>query len=515
MKKNYRKIIYGILALCAVFLIGTIAANLIVKNKVEDFIKNRLPQNMTRAYDEISVETFGGSLSITNASLIIKNKRNEAQHTFVNVEKLKISDVSYWDYLIHNEIHIENITLENPTIAYYQDRVQKSENSTDGGLISIYKPIIIDNLKINHTKLAIFEKGQDSTKLYTKGLSVEINGIKIDNNTIARKIPLDYKNYEAKSDTLFVKVSAFENLTVQDFSIQNRTANFKNLELKTKYSKQELSKLISKERDHYDLSVPSLSVEGIDFGFKQNRFYAKSKKVSLTEPSLELFRDKLVADETKTKPLYSKMLRELPFALTVDSLKISDAKIVYEERQNAENMGGSINFENLNAEMANVSNTYNSPTKTEIKIKSNFMEKTPITVNWSFDVQNTEDQFQFRAEVGQLVAERLNSFTEPNLKVMLEGNTNKTYFTIDGNNTSSTIDMKINYSDFKVTLLQKDGKEKNKFLSTIANIFISKNSEKKDEFYKEGKANATRNKSKSVFNFLWINVKEALIKILI
>lgn len=237
--------------------------------------------------------------------------------------------------------------------------------------------------------------------------------------------------------------------------------------------------------------------------------------ISLTAPSLEIYRDKLVVDDLKTKPLYSKMLRDLSFELTVDSLKITDGKIKYEERQNAENMGGSINFENLNAEMANVSNTYKSPTKTEIKIKSNFMGKTPITVNWSFDVQNTEDQFQFRAEVGQLVAERLNSFTEPNLKVMLEGNTNKTYFTIDGNNTSSTIDMKINYSDFKVTLLQKDGKDKNKFLSTIANIFISKNSEKKDEFYKEGKANATRNKSKSVFNFLWINVKEALIKILI
>ena len=237
--------------------------------------------------------------------------------------------------------------------------------------------------------------------------------------------------------------------------------------------------------------------------------------ISLTAPSLEIYRDKLVVDDLKTKPLYSKMLRDLPFELTVDSLKITDGKIKYEERQNAENMGGSINFENLNAEMANVSNTYKSPTKTEIEIKSNFMGKTPITVNWSFDVQNMEDQFQFRAEVGQLVAERLNSFTEPNLKVMLEGNTNKTYFTIDGNNTSSTIDMKINYSDFKVTLLQKDGKDKNKFLSTIANIFISKNSEKKDEFYKEGKANATRNKSKSVFNFLWINVKEALIKILI
>lgn len=515
MKKNYRKIIYGILALCAVFLIGTIAANLIVKNKVEDFIKNRLPQNMTRAYDEISVETLGGSFSITNASLIIKNKKNEAQHTFVNVEKLKISDVSYWDYLIHDEIHIENITLENPTIAYYQDRIQKSEDSTDGGLISIYKPIIIDKLKINHTKLAIFEKGKDSTKLYTKGLSVEIDGIKIDNNTIARKIPLEYKNYEAKNDTLFVKVSAFENLTVQDFSIKDRTAIFKNLTLKTKYSKQKLSKLISKERDHYNLSLPSLSVEGIDFGFQQNRFYAKSKKVSLTEPSLELFRDKLVADETKTKPLYSKMLRELPFALTVDSLKIIDAKIVYEERQNAENMGGSINFKNLNAAMAHVSNTYESPTKTEIKIKANFMEKTPISVNWSFDVQNKNDQFLFSADVGHLVADKLNSFTEPNLNVNLEGSTNQTYFTIDGNNDTSTIAMKINYSDFKVSLLRKDGGKKNKFLSAVANIFISKNSEKKNEYYKEGTAEATRNKTKSVFNYLWINVKNALQNILL
>ena len=515
MKRSFKKIVYTVLALGAVFIIGTVSINIILKNKLEDFIKTRLPENMIRSYDDITVETFGGSLSITNASLIIRNKKNNQEHTFVNVEKLKISDISYWNYLFNEEIHIENISLESPTIAHYENRIEKNEDSRRNSFVSIYKPIIIENLKINNTKLAIFEKGKDSTKLYTNGLSVELDGIKIDKKTITQKIPIEYKTYKAKSDTVFVKVGPYENLTAKGFRIENRNAKFNDLTLKTKYSKRKLSRLITKERDHYNLSLNSVSINSIDFGFKHNRFFVKSTMISLTAPSLEIYRDKLVVDDLKTKPLYSKMLRDLPFELTVDSLKITDGKIKYEERQNAENMGGSINFENLNAEMANVSNTYKSPTKTEIEIKSNFMGKTPITVNWSFDVQNMEDQFQFRAEVGQLVAERLNSFTEPNLKVMLEGNTNKTYFTIDGNNTSSTIDMKINYSDFKVTLLQKDGKDKNKFLSTIANIFISKNSEKKDEFYKEGKANATRNKSKSVFNFLWINVKEALIKILI
>tara|TARA_R110002020_G_scaffold54229_10_gene151391 strand:- start:8161 stop:9708 length:1548 start_codon:yes stop_codon:yes gene_type:complete len=515
MEKNFKKIVYIILALGAVFIIGTVSINIILKNKLEDFIKTRLPENMIRSYDDITVETFGGSLSITNASLIIKNKRNNQEHTFVNVEKLKISDISYWDYLFNDEINIENISLENPTIAYYENRIEKNEDSHGNSFISIYKPIIIENLKINNTRLAIFEKGKDSTKLYTKGLSVELDGIKIDKNTITKKIPIEYKTYKAKSDTVFVKVGPYENLTAKGFIIENRTAVFKDLTLKTKYSKRELSKLISKERDHYNLAVESLSIKSIDFGFKNNRFFAESDMVSLTTPSLEIYRDKLVTDNEESKPLYSKMLRNLPFDLTVDSLKISNGKIKYEERQNTENMGGSINFENLNATMANVSNTYKSPTKTKIEIDAHFMEKTPISVNWSFDVQDKQDRFQFSAEVGQLAAGRLNSFTEPNLKVMLEGNTNKTYFTIDGNNTTSTIDMKISYSDFKVTLLQKDGKDKNKFLSTIANIFISKNSEKKDEYFKEGKADATRNKSKSVFNFLWINVKEALIKILI
>jgi len=515
MKNGFKKIIYTVLSLGALFIIGTVTVNIILKKKLENFIEDRLPQNIIRAYDDIIVETFGGSLTITNTSLIIENKENGAKHTFVNVEKLKISDISYWDYLFNSEIHIEAITLTNPTIAYYQDRIAKNESTQNNDFLSVYKPILIDRLNVNNTKFAIYEKAQDSTKLYTKGLSVAIEGIKIDAQTIKRKIPLEYKSYTAKSDTVFVKVSPYENLTVKDFTVENRNAFFENLILKTKYSKRELSKLISKERDHYDLSLKSLSVEGIDFGFNQNRFFAKSKLLSLSAPSLEIYRDKLVADETKTKPLYSKMLRELPFDLTIDSLKISDAKIIYEERQKAENMGGSINFENLEASISNVSNTYSSPTKTEAKIKADFMENTPISVNWSFDVQNKNDQFLFSADVGHLVADRLNSFTEPNLKVRLEGTTDQTYFTIDGNNDTSTIDMKIKYSDFKVLLLQNEGEKKNKFLSAVANIFISKNSQEKNEYYKEGTAEATRNKSKSVFNFLWLNIKNALKKILI
>ncbi|MDN3725256.1 hypothetical protein QRD02_12775 [Aequorivita sp. SDUM287046] len=515
MNKRIRKIFFIVLAVGAIFIIANVVINDILKSKLELFIKERLPDNMTRTYDDLTVESFDGSLILSNASLIIKNKIDGVEHTFITVERLKISDISYWDYLINDKIHVDAISLYNPKIVYYQDRLKPSKDSVRQAVARIYKPIIVDRVFIENTKLAIYEKGEDSLKVYSAGLTLKVDGIKVDNKSIVQKIPFEYKDFEAKSDTVFVKVSPYENLTVENFSIEDKDAVFTNVLLKTKYSRRELSKVILQERDHFDLSLKTLKIQDFDFGFLQNKFFAKSKHIALNSPSLEIYRDKLVADDPKIKPLYSKMLRDLPFDLTLDSLTIDNANVIYEERVKEENMGGSINFKNLTAAVSNVSNTYSGSERTSIKVKADFMENTPFSVDWQFDVQNPEDQFLFRTEVGPLAAAKMNSFTEPNLKVKLQGNTNKTYFTIDGNNETSTTDMKISYSDFKITVLQKDGKKKNEFLSVLTDIFVPKDSKKVGENFKEGTAEATRDKTKSVFNFLWISVKSALLKIMI
>ena len=138
------------------------------------------------------------------------------------------------------------------------------------------------------------------------------------------------------------------------------------------------------------------------------------------------------------------------------------------------------------------------------------MDSTPFTTDWSFDVNNTNDTFLFKADVGSLPAEDINSFTVPNLKVQLEGEANKIYFTIDGNNTASQVDLKINYDKFKINVLNKKGDKKNGFLSAIANIFISKDSDKSEGDFREGSGEVKRDKTKSFFNYLWLNAEKGL-----
>ena len=510
MRKAFKWIFYILLSIGLVVTIGIIVANSVIKSKLEKFIDEELPENMEGTYTDLSVHLLNGSVLLTNPSLKVRNIEDRINHTFINVKELRISGVSYWRYLVKNEIHIGKIVLENPELIYYKDRKQPITDTLPKDASEINKPIFLDLLQIDNGKLTIYETGKDSTKLYTKDFFVKISGVEVSNKTIHQKIPFIYESVQAKSDSIFLKANDYDNLTVKSFSVENQNAIFNNLEYKTKYSKPKLSQVIDVERDHYNLSLKSLSVNQLDFGFIEEEFFAKSYKVILNTPSLIIFRDKLVTDDLSIKPLYSQSLRELPFQLTVDSMQIENGFLEYEERVKVENRGGSINFKNLNATVSNVSNTYKSPEKTTLKINALFMDKTPFSALWSFDVQNPKDDFIFEGKVGSMEAENMNRFTEPNLNVRLEGQANQTYFTIYGNNNTSKTDMKIDFSDFKVSVLKKDGKNKNKFLSAVVNIFVSKDSEKKDAHYKEGSAEATRDKTKSIFNFLWISVKNAL-----
>ena len=512
MKKSIRRIIYVFLSLGIVVFIGVVVANSVLKNKIAKYIESELPENMVGSYNDLSARILSGTISLSNPSFIIQNKEDRIKHTFITAKQLEISGISFWKFLMGNELYIENILLERPEIAYYQDRKSPIKDSIQQKELKLDRPIYVELFQIKNSTLSIYENGEDSTKFFTKDFSIEIGNIQLDNKILSNRIPIKYQTIEAKGDSIFFKANAYENLTVGNFSLENHNAIFNDLLFKTKYPKNEFSQKLDVERDHYDLILKTLSIDKLDFGFLDDELYVKSNKINLDTPSLFIFRDKLVADDLSIKPLYSKSLRELPFQLTVDSININNGYLQYDEKVNENNPGGSINFKNLNAKILNVSNTYKDSTKTDLNIQALFMEKTPISVVWSFDVQNTNDDFIFKADVGALKAEKLNSFTQPNLKVRLEGHVDRTYFTIDGNNTTSKTDMKINYSDFQINVLRKDGENKNKLISAVVNIFVSKDSERKDSVYKEASVDATRDKTKSVFNFLWISVKNALEK---
>lgn len=510
MTKKTRYSLLTIITVSILILGAVYWINYSIKNKVEHFINNRLTETIAPSYDDLSLNVFEGTLTFSNVSVAIKNKDAEVIHTQVDLNKLVITDISYWDYLVTNEIHVEHIALKEPTISYKKHLFKASEDTTRKPMLKLFKPITIEGISIENATLLITEDAQNTTTLYTENASVGIIDIAITSETLLKRLPVTFETYEVDADSIFVKLNDFENLSAKNILLKNKKATLEAINLKTKYSKKRFSELLKTEKDYFDVSLKSLTIDGIDFGFANRKLFVKSTAITLDEPTALIYRDKLVADDLTQKKLYSRAIRELPFNLTIDALEITNGAITYQERTKQNNMGGVLHFKKLNAAIKNINNTNEGITKTTIAINALFMEKTPFTVDWSFDSKDVSDHFTFKTSIGALAATDLNQFTEANLRVRLTGNVIETFATIDGNRNASHSDMKIKYTDFKIAILNKSGKEKNKFLSTIANLFVSKNSTHKNDTFRESSIDAKPNKTKSFFNYIWVNLMAGL-----
>lgn len=515
MTKSLRITSITLLVLLGLGIVGYFVAEALITSKLENFFNTKLPETIRVDYKSIDVNILRGSVVMVQPKILNKSGHTKA-NVKIELDSLMVDGFGYWNYLINNRIHVESVQLRRPKVHYNHDAVVHENYHKNSNLDLLKQEIKVDQFNIQNGTLSIRDIETDSTMLYTKAVTVNIMGIVLDGVSVKNHIPFKYGDYSISFNGLFYNMGDYERLTINSAQISPDKAQFDTLKIFTKYSKAKLNQIISTERDHFDVTIPSLVLEHQKFGYAQDSlFYFNSPKVILQDPEMYIYRNKLIRDDLTHKHLYSKILRSIKFDLTLTEVILKNATIVYSEKVNADMQAGKLSFTNMNANIKNISNTYGADQKTSLNIDAVFMAKTPIKVLWEFDVNDVNDAFVFKTEIGKLPSPDLNPFSQPNLKVRFEGELLQTYVTISGNNTTSHVNMRTNYEDFKVVILDKEGEKKNKVLSAIVNLFIKKNSDTAEDGFRESsKDSIERDKTKSIFNFLWLNLKAGLVSVM-
>jgi len=511
MNAKTKKIFYilGIIALTLIILY--FLANFFAKQKL-DTVVEKLPDHIVLTYDSADIDIIQGNVRLINPIFKIKGKTTGKTNLELQLDQFGINNFGYWNFLVNDTISVEAINVIKPSLKYYKDdNATADQGKTSNGKM-LKKPILVEQLNISNGSVKMINRQTDSTVLKTENLDLVLSQIRQAPESSNSKFPLIFEDIMFQTENLVYSLGNFENLYISSIDIDKLTSKFRGLRLKTKFGQRELSEIIKTERDHFNVEIKSLVINNQDLGYKKDStFYYNSKKISLNQLNAEIYRDKLVADDKTQKAMYSEMLRKLNFDLGVDMLALNNAKIVYKEKTKPENPAGTLVFDNLNANISNLGNIYDKSKRLSVNVNADFMKTAPIKVDWSFDVSDQTDKFIFEADVGYLKVDELNQFTKPNERVKLEGELLQTYFTIGGNANVSQIDLKTDYEKLDVIMLKEDGKEKKGLLTGIVNLFVSKNSEDKKGNFRYGYAEEVkRDKTKSIFNFIWLNVRDGL-----
>lgn len=518
---NYKKI--AIIAISVVFfvLLLNFGLNFWIKTQLPTLIheKNKTAYNIN--YEKIEVSLWSRNIYAETLLVHPKNQlENSVNKTgiFSKIESITIQHFNIWDLAFRDIIQAESITINKPRVILYKknDKLINNSKSIRSEIVEPFQKIIaVSNIYLNDGSIDVVTLENNKPILNVKNIILKLEGILITEATLKAKIPLQYKKYVLVCDSLYYKPNAFYHINIDKISTENQFLKIKNFAMLPEYDRRNFVAKLEKEKDIYTLKLDSASINKMDWGFKNDRFYFTANSLLMHHFDANIYRNKMPKDDLSKKYLYNSLLRKIKFPLKIDTLQVLKSKLVYEEEVDFTKGPGVLNFDQFNLQATNIQSGFGLKKADDVKIKVNclFMKTSPLNVDWRFNVLDTKDSFHIQGTIANFDVAGLKRFTQPYMNTSFTGTFDKYHFNFYGNDTNVTGNAALVYDDLKVKLYQKKHPEREaKIKTAIANLILKNDS---DEKSKKAAVEIERIPEKSFYNFLWRSIAESLKKILI
>lgn len=415
--------------------------------------------------------------------------------------------VNNWEFVNNKlKIDVQNVLVNQLNGSIRTAKNAKKKKPTFEG---IHFPLIIKNVELKNSNLTVDNQDQP---LVFKDLNANIENVVLNETTIKDKLPFKTGNYSLTTRNFNYKTK-FYNLSASLLKLNRNVVQVSDFVVKPTVSRAQFIRMIPTEKDLYDVKVSQIEAKGKWDLVSDNKFLDITN-VTLNKLDANIFRSKIPKDDLSEKPMYSELLRSIKFPMFVNNLDIKNSLLVYEEDTKKSDGPGKLTFSNFNLNVKNLNSgkMKGKPTQVPITISCQFMNASPMKVNWSFDTANMNDAFAISGNISDLPASRINPFIEPYLKVRATGLISDLIFDFKGTKRGIYGNMKMVNKDLKISVLKQTG-EKDKILSAIANVFVRTDSGKYPESVEVEEVE--RDNTKSFFNLFWRGIEQGLKKTLI
>ncbi|AWI25448.1 hypothetical protein [Flavobacterium pallidum] len=516
-----KKILIAVAALAVLLLLVNKGVNIWVNRKLPELLSDKNKTAYHIAYDSIKIDVWDGSIKVKGIRLTpkkaVKDTVNKAG-IYARIESVEVKDFSSMAVLFSNKIKARSITVNKPEIVFYKktDNAMNSSKSIGSEVVKPFESIVtVSDLYLNHGDVKIIYVKNNKPVLNAANINIKLEGITVSDDILKRTIPFDYKTYSFSCDSLYFKNNAVYHIKAKNIQTETNGLSLKDFEMVPEMTRRQFVAYTPIEKDLYTLKAAGLDIRKMDWGFKDGKLYFSADALVLDKVNANIYRSKEPVDRPTPTHLYNRMLRDVTFPLRVDTLKLKDSDIVYEEEISFEKGPGKISFNKFNLTALNIKSDEGHDKMADVKIRMHclFMNASPMKVDWNFNVLDKTDGFNIKGSILNFNIKNLVSFTKNYSNMMQEGVFDEVYFNINGNDIESKGEFAMKYHDVKVALYKKkDPNKKNKLKTAIANLLVKNDSKDK---VKNVAVSVKRNPKTSFYNFFWLNIQEGLKKILI
>lgn len=514
--KWYRKVLISLCSLILLLAMVDIGLNLWIKSHLPKIINKKEDAFYFVTYKNIDVSLFRSTIRIHDIVIIpkaaVKDTINK-EGIYATVPTIAIKKFKLLPFLFDGKLKAKSITVETPKAVLY---VRKKQPDIREEVAKPFEKLItVSDVFVNHGDFKMIRVKDSMAVLSVYNINLNVDGILINDNILKEKIPAEYQDYTFNCDSIYYHPNAFYH--IQTKRVKSTKSDFRvdGFKMIPQHSRHEFVAKIPKEKDLFTLSCDSIKITNLDWGFNKDDLYVYCGVINLEHAAANIYRSKEPPDDLSKKHLYNKLLRDMKFDLRIDTLKVRNSILEYEEEKSAELGAAKLVFNPFNLTATSINSGFKKTKLPDLKIKINcrFMNDCPLDVDWKLNVMDKNDGFSINGRLTNFDTKNINLFSKPYINVETKGTIDEVRFNFIGNDKSASGEFKVAYDDLKFTIYKKDNpKKKNKLLTFVAKIFVKKDSKDK---LKDTHIEVARIPEKSFYNLLWRSIQEGLKKILV
>jgi hypothetical protein len=249
--------------------------------------------------------------------------------------------------------------------------------------------------------------------------------------------------------------------------------------------------------------IQKLSLHKFDFYSLLHHEELKMRNLEVDSVKFEIYRDRGLPDlPDYLPPMPQDLLRELPFFVKIDSIKIKNADIVYEEQLPAKSKAGRLTFEKTNIDLVSLTNHPDSLKsylyQPILKANTYVMGQGKLNLEARFFMSDPKNLHFLKGNIGEMDMRAFNEMLEYVFPVRItSGFIRNGSFDLKLNYKHAKGSMLLRYNDLKVEVINR------KFASFVANSFVVTNHNPARRFVplRTGEIKTRRNLSRSIFSY--------------
>ena len=462
-------------------------------------------KNPNRTYnienDDISFSLLNQSITFTDIKVKQLNQQNTTNSVLnASVKTIKIKGFSIYNLIVHNRIRAKDIIIDNPLIQIKSSELDKKVVQNSKSINLFWKDILnnalIQNITIVNGEITTYKHNEIGFS--SKNINIRLQNVTLNKDKTNTPLPFLYSTIRLDIGKTYSKIGALYETTVGGFKATNSSLNIKNIDVRPTLNLHDFNNFIKTEQDYTEVEIDNLDFENTQWTFIRDTVYVKASKITVKNSNTTLHRNKYLKDDTSKKNLYSKVVRDLPFYITIDSFQVNNGTLTYKELQNDKQNYGEVNFKQISIQGKHINN-YNykeDNTKTRLNFNALFLGQSRINAEYSFATKNKFDQYTLTGKLVDFKTSDLNILTKPMFNVKTTGTIKELNFQINGSDVEARANVRMVYKDLR--LIYGNNKGKDKIISKIANLIM-----KNDRDFKQAKAvtvHVKRDQKKSMYN---------------